>query len=76
VRAAVDGLAAAAGPRHRPGIELALAALTHTTGMGSDAGEAIFAIARTAGWIAHAREEYEEPGLRFRFTGSYAGSAP
>jgi citrate synthase len=76
VSAAVAGLAAAAGPRQRPGIELALAALAHTTGMGGDAGEAIFAIARTAGWIAHAREEYEEPGLRFRFTGSYAGPAP
>jgi citrate synthase len=23
------------------------------------AGEAIFAVARTAGWLAHAREEYE-----------------
>ena len=36
-------------------------------------GMAIFAIARTAGWIAHAIEEYEEPGLRFRIEGTYVG---
>jgi citrate synthase len=76
VRAAVDGLAAAAGPDAHPSIELALAAFAHAAGMGPDAGEAIFALARTAGWIAHAAEEYDEPGLRFRFTGSYAGPPP
>jgi citrate synthase len=27
---------------------------------------AIFAVARTAGWIAHAAEECAEPPLRFR----------
>jgi citrate synthase len=26
----------------------------------------LLAIARTAGWIAHAAEEYDEPPLRFR----------
>jgi citrate synthase len=30
------------------------------------AGETIFTIARTAGWIAHAIEEYAEPPVRFR----------
>lgn len=64
---------AAARGRARPSIELALAALAHTCQMRPDAGEAIFAIARTAGWIAHALEEYEEPGLRFRFEGTYVG---
>jgi citrate synthase len=34
--------------------------------MPSEAATAIFAIARTAGWIAHAAEEYGEPPLRFR----------
>jgi hypothetical protein len=40
----------------RPG--LALATLTSVAGMIPGAGEAIFAVARTAGWIAHALEEY------------------
>jgi citrate synthase len=42
-----------------PNVDLALAALAHVTGMTHGAGEAIFATARTAGWIAHALEEYE-----------------
>lgn len=78
VRAAVDGLLGAAqhhSPR-RPNIEFALAVLAHTCRMVPDAGEAIFALARTAGWIAHAMEEYREPGLRFRFHGTYVGTKP
>ena len=42
-----------------PTVDLALAALAHVTAMTRGAGEAIFAIARTAGWIAHALEEYD-----------------
>jgi citrate synthase len=78
VRAAVDGLAAAASDRsaRRPTIDFAIAALAHAYGMASDAGEAIFAVARTAGWIAHAIEEYREPGLRFRLSGTYTGAHP
>ncbi|MDQ0377042.1 citrate/2-methylcitrate synthase [Amycolatopsis thermophila] len=49
-----------------PNVDLALAAMMHTYDMRPDAGEAVFAIARTAGWVAHALEEYHEPGLRFR----------
>lgn len=49
-----------------PNIDLALAALGHVAGMDRHAGDAIFAIARTAGWLAHASEEYAEPVLRFR----------
>ncbi|HEY3955690.1 MAG TPA: citrate/2-methylcitrate synthase [Streptosporangiaceae bacterium] len=41
-----------------PNIDLALAALADVAGLISGAGEAIFAVARTAGWIAHALEEY------------------
>ncbi len=44
--------------------------------MPPDAGEAIFAIARIVGWIAHAMEEYAEPGLRFRALGVYTGDRP
>jgi citrate synthase len=34
--------------------------------MPPQAATAIFAVARTAGWIAHAAEEYTEFRLRFR----------
>ncbi|MFV2039863.1 MAG: citrate/2-methylcitrate synthase, partial [Acidimicrobiales bacterium] len=54
-------------------VDLALGSLTWLAGMDRDAGEAIFAIARTAGWIAHALEEYEEQPLRFRPQARYAG---
>jgi citrate synthase len=75
VKKAAEGLMKAASARspRRPNIEFALAMLVHACGMRPDAGEAVFAIARTAGWIAHALEEYEEPVLRFRLEGSYVG---
>src|SRR5581483_4738417 len=41
-----------------PNVDFALAVLVNVAGMISGAGEAIFAVARTAGWIAHAMEEY------------------
>jgi citrate synthase len=56
-----------------PNVDLALGALTWLAGMPPDAGEAIFAIARTGGWIAHALEEYQEPPLRFRPRARYEG---
>ncbi|MBO3742235.1 citrate synthase family protein [Actinoplanes flavus] len=59
-----------------PNIDLALAALTLHHGMPADAGEAIFAVARTAGWLAHALEEYGDRPSRFRPTGAYAGLPP
>jgi citrate synthase len=57
-------------------IDLALAALTLHAGMPAEAGEVIFAVARTAGWIAHALEEYAEPALRLRPRGTYIGPRP
>jgi citrate synthase len=42
-----------------PNIDFALATLSSVAGMVPGAGEAIFAVARTAGWLAHALEEYE-----------------
>ena len=56
-----------------PNIDLGLGALTWLSGMPASAGEAIFAIARTAGWLAHAVEEYDEPPLRFRPKARYVG---
>ncbi|MFE3886015.1 citrate/2-methylcitrate synthase [Streptomyces lydicus] len=57
-------------------VDLALAVLTVSTGMPAEAGETIYAIGRTAGWIAHALEEYAEPPLRMRPSGHYHGPRP
>ncbi|SNT65381.1 citrate synthase [Asanoa hainanensis] len=56
-----EALLAAARRRRlpEPNIDFALATLTRAAGMPTGAGEAIFAIARVAGWLAHAMEEYE-----------------
>ncbi|MFG2210594.1 citrate/2-methylcitrate synthase [Streptomyces sp. NPDC048638] len=57
-------------------VDLALAVLTVSAGMPVEAGETVFAVARTAGWIAHALEEYGEPPLRMRPSGQYNGPRP
>ncbi len=41
-----------------PNIDFALAVLASVAGMVPGAAEAVFAVARTAGWIGHALEEY------------------
>lgn len=78
VRAAVDAVTTrlAGRPGGFPNVDLALAAVVHAHDLRPDAGEAIFAVARTVGWIAHALEEYAEPGLRFRADGVYTGLIP
>ena len=58
-----------------PNVDLALAALAHVTAMTRGSGEAIFAIARTAGWIAHALEEYDR-NTPIRPRAVYTGPAP
>ncbi|MEU1275267.1 citrate synthase [Streptomyces sp. NPDC005799] len=65
--------------RHTPlhaNVDLALAVFTASSGMQATAGETIFAVARTAGWIAHALEEYGERPLRMRPSGHYVGPKP
>ncbi len=57
-------------------IDFALGALTFLADMSPDSGEAVFAIARTAGWVAHALEEYGEAPLRFRPRAQYVGPRP
>jgi citrate synthase len=47
-----------------PNVDLALGALTWTTGL--DPHFPIFAVARIAGWAAHCQEEFAAPPLRFR----------
>ena len=74
--AVVDTISAELADRLFPNVDLAIAALMHEHGLWPDAGEAIFAVARTVGWIAHAMEEYREPGLRFRPVGVYIGERP
>jgi citrate synthase len=51
--------------------DLALAALSWGTGMPSDTGRTIFAVARVAGWCAHYLEELAERPLRFRARAVY-----
>jgi citrate synthase len=59
----------------QPNVDFALGALTLATGMEPDAGEVIFATARSVGWIAHALAEYRERPLRLRPVGRYVESA-
>jgi citrate synthase len=55
-----------------PNCDLALAALSWGTGMPSDSGRTIFAVARVAGWAAHYMEELTERPLRFRARAVYS----
>ncbi|HET7013824.1 MAG TPA: citrate synthase [Streptosporangiaceae bacterium] len=58
-----------------PNIDFALAAFGAVGGMISGAAEAIFAVARAVGWIAHALEQYERQGA-IRPRGIYTGPSP
>ncbi|MBB5122167.1 citrate synthase [Streptomyces eurocidicus] len=71
----VEATAARQGTPHA-NADLALAVLTVASGMPPEAGETVFAVARTAGWIAHALEEYAERPLRLRPVGQYCGPKP
>lgn len=62
--------------RVRPNIDFAIGALTYISGMDERAGETLFGVARSAGWVAHALEEYREPPVRFRPRAHYTGPAP
>src|SRR5262249_38165346 len=71
---AVDTLLAATRARRypAPNVDLAVAAVTHVHELPRGTGELIFALARIAGWVAHALEEYERPSplrLRALYTG-------
>jgi citrate synthase len=58
-----------------PNIDLMLAALAASAPMIEGSAEVIFAVARTAGWLGHAIEEYKHR-LRFRLRAAYTGPAP
>ncbi|MBM3660743.1 MAG: hypothetical protein FJW95_14760, partial [Actinobacteria bacterium] len=71
---AVATIVAADGGPH-PNIDLALGAFAEATEMVPGAGEAVFVLARCAGWIAHGLEEYPHR-LRYRIRAAYTGPAP
>jgi citrate synthase len=75
--AVVDAVRDEAGRRRLPAVnvDFAVAALVDVAGMTSGAGEAIFAVARTVGWLAHAMEEYARP-TRLRPRAVYIGHQP
>ena len=57
-------------------VDFALGAMVFAGGMDVEAAEALFSVARTAGWLAHAIEEYGEEPLRFRPRAAYTGPPP
>jgi citrate synthase len=60
-----------------PNIDFALGVLASVSGMVTGAGEAVFAVARTAGWLGHALEEYARRTPlrpRARYTGPGHGN--
>jgi len=69
---AVQRLATAATGAE-PNIDFALGALALTANMPLGATEGIFAVARTAGWVAHVLEEYDERPLRYRARAIHTG---
>jgi citrate synthase len=74
---AADALLAEARRRRvpEPNIDFAVATLARAAGMPAGSAEAIFAVARTAGWLAHAVEEYgRRTNLRLRAV--YSGPMP
>jgi citrate synthase len=67
VHAALDRLVSVAEGQRLPppNVDLGLAAFSRAMGMHRGGGEAMFSIARTAGWLAHVIEEYQQRS-RFR----------
>ncbi|WP_353647867.1 citrate synthase [Nakamurella sp. A5-74] len=59
-----------------PNTDFALALFAEATQQRDGAGEAVFTIARLAGWTAHALEEYQEEPMRFRLHAVYVGPRP
>src|SRR6266700_2014629 len=75
--AVVDAVIAEASRRAlpEPNIDFALATLAVVAGMTPGSGEAMFAVARAAGWLAHALEEYAR-NTPIRPRGIYTGPPP
>jgi citrate synthase len=73
----VGKVVALAGERNfpAPNVDLGLGALSFCAGMPPESGQAIATLAKVAGWLAHAMEEYGNPS-RFRSRAYYVGAAP
>ena len=63
--APMDAVVYAAARRGLPAptVDAALAAVGHAAGGVVGSGELLFAVARIAGWVAHALEQYRDPDL-------------
>jgi citrate synthase len=74
----LDAIVTSRSPRPA-NLDLALGALAVGVDMPRGSAQVIFALGRTAGWIAHIVEEYAQPPLRLRpesrYTGPRAGVA-
>ncbi|MET7392765.1 citrate/2-methylcitrate synthase [Dactylosporangium sp. NPDC005572] len=75
--AVADAILEEAARRRLPAVnvDFALGLLAHLAGMPRGAGEAVFGVARTVGWLAHAIEEYANP-TKLRLRASYTGPLP
>jgi citrate synthase len=75
--AAAEAVLTEAARRRLPAlnVDLALACLADVSGMVAGAGQAISAVARTAGWLAHGMEEYAR-GRILRPRAVYTGPSP
>jgi citrate synthase len=75
--AAAEAVIAEAARRRlpAPNVDLALACLARVADMVPGAGQAIAAVARTAGWLAHGMEEYAR-GRILRPRAVYTGPSP
>jgi citrate synthase len=58
-----------------PNIDFALVGMAERLGLPDEAAFALFAVARCAGWIAHAVEQGQSPSL-IRPRARYVGPAP
>ena len=58
-----------------PNVDFALGALVYCFSLTRGSAQAIFAVGRTAGWIAHAIEEYERKS-NYRIRAAYTGPPP
>ena len=76
-RQVVDGVVRVAAARGfpAPNFDLGLGALAFCAEMVPGAGQAVFTLAKVAGWLAHAMEEYVNP-TRFRSRADYIGPEP
>ena len=76
-RKLVEDVLRAAASRHvpEPNVDAGIAALAWCSQMRPGSGEAIFGISRTAGWIAHALEQYDQPTF-MRARVDYTGHRP